>query len=91
MKSDQRKEKEVERNTVRINRRRGFVWKICAASETCLLIAKADILSFVSSIYKMKYSCYQHSFVILGLLVYWVVVEKCAAQQKKIGHHPFQK
>ena len=39
----------------------------------------------------MKYSSYQHSFVILGWLVYWVVVEKCAARQKEIGNHRFQK
>ena len=47
--------------------------------ETCLLIAEAD--SFLSSyyvltfflhwMYKMKYSRYQDSFVILGWLVYW--------------------
>ena len=33
-------------------------------------------------IYKMKYSCYQRSSVILGWLVYWAVVGKCAARQK---------
>ena len=31
----------------------------------------------------MKYSCYQQSFVILGWLVYWVVVEKCAVGANK--------
>ena len=58
--------------------------EIHSASETCLLIAEADrVLShfvmflpvFLHWIYKMKYSCYRHSFVILGWLVYWVVVE----------------
>ena len=76
------------------------MWKIYTASETCLLIAKADIVLyylvmflpfFLHWIYKMKYSCYQHSFVILGWLFYWVVVEKCAARQKEIGNHRFQK
>ena len=42
-------------------------------------------------IFKMKYSCYQRSFVTLGWLVYWVLVEKCAARQKEIGNHRFQK
>ena len=45
---------------------------------------------FLHWIYKMKYSSYQHSFVILGWLVYGVVVEKCAARQKEIGNHRFQ-
>jgi len=95
------KEKEAERHTARINRRRGFMWKIYAASETCLLIADADrvlchlVMSvlplFLHWIYKMKYGCYQRSFDILGCLDYWVVVEKCAARQKEIGNHHFQK
>ena len=64
----------------------------------CSLIAEADrVLShlvmflpvFLHWIYKMKYSSYQHSFVILGWLVYWVVVEKCAARQKEIGNQRF--
>ena len=46
---------------------------------------------FLHWIYKMKYSSYQHYIVILGWLVYWVVVEKCAARQKEIGNHRFQK
>ena len=46
---------------------------------------------FLHWFYKMKYSCYQHSFVILGWLVYWFVVEKCAEQQKEIGNHRFLK
>ena len=67
------------------------MWKIYAASETSLLIAEADLVLchlvmflpvFLHWIYKMKYSCYQRSSVILGWLVYWVVVEKCAARQK---------
>ena len=42
--------------------------------------------------YKTKYSCYQHSVVILDWLVYWVVVEKCdARQQNEIGNHRFEK
>ena len=76
------------------------MWKIYAASETCLLIAEADrvlcylvmfLPVFLHWFYKMKYSCYQHSLVILGWVVYWVVVEKCAARQKEIGNHRFQK
>ena len=99
MKSNE-KEKEAETNRVRINRRRGFMWKIYAASETCLLIAEADrvlchlvmfLPVFLHWIYKMRYSCYRHSFVILGWLVFLVVVEKCAARQKEIGNHRFQK
>ena len=39
----------------------------------------------------MKYSFYQHSFVILGWLIYVGRVEKCAARQKEIGNHRFQK
>ena len=101
--SEEQQERERgERHRVRINRRlqRGFKWKIYAASATCSLIAEADrVLShlvmflpvFLHWIYKMKYSSYQHSFVILGWLVYWVVVEKCAARQKEIGNHRFQK
>ena len=51
--------------------RRGFKWKIYAACETCLLITEADrvlchrvifLHVFLHWIYKMKYSCYQHSF-----------------------------
>ena len=67
---------------------------------SCLLIAEADkVLCYLVMflpvllhwIYKIKYSCYQHSFVILGWLIYLVVVEKCAARQKEIGNHRFQK
>ena len=70
------------------------------AVETCLLIAKADrVLShpvmflpvFLHWIYEIKYSCCQHSFVILGWLAYWVMVDKCAARQKEIGYLRFQK
>ena len=66
-------------------------------SDTCLLIAEADrvlchlvmfLPVFLHLIYKMKYSCYQHSFAIL---VYWVVVEKSTARQKEIENHRFQK
>ena len=32
--------------------------------------------------YKMKYSCYQHSIVILGWIVYWVVVENAPLANK---------
>ena len=73
MKSDG-KEKEAERQRAK---RRGFIWKIYA-SETCLLIAEADrvlchLVMFLPVvlhwIYKMKYSCCQQSFVILGWLV----------------------
>ena len=81
--------------------RRGFMWKIYAVSETCLLIAEADrvlchlvvfLPVFMHWIYlKMKYSCYQNSFFILGWLVYWAADEKCTAQQKEIGNHRFQK
>ena len=39
----------------------------------------------------MKYSSYQHSFVILGWLVFCVVAEKWAARQKEIENHRFQK
>ena len=55
------------------------MWKIYAASETRLVIAEAYrvlcylvmfLPVFLHWIYKMKYSCYQHSFVILGWLVY---------------------
>ena len=45
---------------------------------------------FLHWFYKMKYSCYQDSFVILGWLVYWFVVEKCAEQQKETGNHRFE-
>ena len=66
--------------------------KIYVASETCLLMAEADrvlchlgmfLPVFLHWIYKMKYSCYQQSFVILGRLVYWVVVAKCAVGANK--------
>ena len=33
----------------------------------------------------------EHFFVILSMLVYWVLVEKCAALQKEIGNHRSQK
>ena len=33
--------------------------------------------------YEMKYSCYQHSIVILGWLAYWVVVAKSPLDKKK--------
>ena len=36
------KEKEAERQRARTNRRRRFMRKIYAASETCFLIAEAD-------------------------------------------------
>ena len=39
----------------------------------------------------MKYSSHKDSFVILGWLVYWVLVEKYAARQNEIGNHRFQK
>ena len=76
------------------------MWKIYVASETCLLIAEADRVLcylvmfspvFLHWIHKMKYSCYQHSFVILVWLVYWVVAGKCATRQKEIGNDRFQK
>ena len=66
--------------------------KSYVASETCLLIAEAGrvlchlgmfLPVFLHWIYKMKYSCYQQSFVILGRLVYCVVVEKCAVGANK--------
>ena len=66
--------------------------KIYVASETCLLMAEADrvlchlgmfLSVFLHWIYKMKYSCYQQSFVILGRLVYWAVVAKCAVGANK--------
>ena len=69
------------------------MWKIYAASETRLVIAEAYTVLchlvmflpvFLHWIYKMKYRCYQHSFVILSWLVYWVVVEKCVARQNEI-------
>ena len=99
MKSDW-KEKEAERQRARINRPRRFIRKIYAASETCFLIAEADrvlchlvmfLPVFLHWIFKMKYSCYQHSFVIYGWLGYRVVAEKCATRQKEIGNHSFQK
>ena len=86
------KEKEAERNRVRINRRRGFMWKIYAASETCLLIAEADrvlchLVMFLSvffhCMYKMRYSCYQHSFVILGWPVVWLWLRNAPLDKKK--------
>ena len=94
------KEKEAERQRARTNRRRRFMRKIYAASETCFLIAEADrvlchlvmfLPVFLHWIFKMKYSCYQHSFVIFGWLGYRVVAEKCATRQKEIGNHSFQK
>ena len=87
------KEKEAERHRERINRQGGFIWKIYAASETFLLIAAAGrvlchlvmfLPVFLHWIHQMKYSYYQHSFVIFGWLVYWVVAEKSAARQKEI-------
>ena len=86
------KEKEPERNRVRINRRRGFMWKIYAASETCFLIAEADrvlchlvmfLSVFLHCIYKMRYSCYQHSFVILGWPVVWLWLRNASLDKKK--------
>ena len=68
------------------------MWKIYAASETFLLIAETDrvlchlvmfLPLFLHWIYKMKYGSYQRSFVILGWLDYWVVVEKCAPVKRK--------
>ena len=47
-------------------------WQSVVSSQWCFY------LSFLHWIDKMKYSCYQRSFVILGWLVYWVVAEKCA-------------
>ena len=76
------------------------MWKIYAASKTSLLIGEADrvlyhfvmfLLVFLLKIYKMKYSCYQNSFAILGWLVCWDVDEKCTGQQKEIGNYRFQK
>ena len=99
MKSDW-KEKEAEGNGVRINRRIGFMWKIYAASETCLLVACADrvlghlvmfLPVFLHWIHEKKCCCYQHSVVIISWLVYLVGVEKCAARQKEIGNHRFYK
>ena len=95
-----REREEVERQRARTNRRRRFMRKIYAASETCFLIAEADrvlchlvifLPVFLHWIYKMKYSHFQHSFVIFGWLRYRVVAEKCAARQKEIGNHSFQK
>ena len=45
MKSDG-KETEAERHTARIDGRRGFMWKIYAASETCLTLF-TDCLLFI--------------------------------------------
>ena len=74
--------------------------KIYVTSETCFLIAEPDrvlchvvmfLPVFLHWIYKMKYSCYQRSFVIFGWLGYRAVAEKWAARQKEIGNHSFQK
>ena len=95
-----REREEAERQRARTNRRRRFMRKIYAPSETCFLIAEADrvlchlvifLPVFLHWIYKMKYSHYQHSFVSFGWLGYRVVAEKCAARQKEIGNHSFQK
>ena len=86
------KEKEAERQRARITGRRGFMWKIYAASETFFtdswswqsfshLVMFLPV--FLHWVYKMKYSCYQHSFVILGWFVYWVVRLKNAPLDKK--------
>jgi len=39
---------------------------------------------FLHWIYKMKYSSYQHSFVILGWLVYWVWLKIAPLEKKKL-------
>ena len=76
------------------------MWKIYAASEAFLLIAAADrvlrhlvvfLPVFLHWIHRMKYSYYQHSFVIFDWLVDWVLAEKSAARQKEIGNHRFKK
>ena len=68
--------------------------------ETCLLIAGADrvlcrlmmfFIVFSHWLYKMKYSCYQDSSVILGSFFFAVLVEKCTTCQKVIGSHCCQR
>ena len=62
------------------------------------LTAKADIVfcqlvMFLTVLfhwmYKMKYSCYQESFVIHGWFVYWILVEKCFACQSRKSDFSF--
>ena len=73
------REERQERSRARINRRRGVMWKIYAASETGLLIAEADkvlryLVMFLPVLlhwsYKMKCNRYQHSLAFLaGLFI----------------------
>ena len=79
--------------------KRIYVENLCSICD--LFIDSCSWQSFVLSyyvltlflhwFYKMKYSCYEDSFVILGWLVYWYVVEKYAEWQKEIENHRFQK
>ena len=68
------------------------MWKIYAASETCLLIAEADkVLCYLVMflpvllhwIYKMKYSCYQHSLVFLAGLFIGMWLRNAPLDKKK--------
>jgi len=68
------------------------VEKIYAASETCLLIAEADrvlcclvmfLPVFLHWIYKMKYSCYQHSLVFLAGLFIGMWLRNAPLDKKK--------
>ena len=68
--------------------------------ENCLLIPEGNrvlchlpmfLTAFFHWTYKMKYSSYQDSSVILGCFFFAFLVEKCATCQKVIGNHPFQK
>ena len=96
--SEKRLERRRERLRVRNNRRASeedssgkFMQHLRLEADRVLIHLLMFLPVFLHWIYKMKHSSYQHSFVILGWLVYWVVVEKCAKRQKEIGNHRFQK
>ena len=68
------------------------MWKIYAASETCLLIAEADkvlyyLVMFLPDllhlINKMKYSCYQHPLIFLAGLFIGLWLRNAPLDKKK--------
>ena len=64
-----------------------YTWATCGWRWQSFVSSYHVLTFFLHWIYKMKYSCYQDSFVINDWLVYWVLVEKCTAQEKEIGNH----
>ena len=89
---EQRERERRERQRARINRWRASANFNCSIWWQSFVSSYYVLTVFLHWNYKMKYSCYQlRFFVILGWLFTWFLVEKCAAWQKVVANHCFQK